>query len=110
LRPRYKASIEPLACEDRPWKVALGCLRVCTVGPFGTIGGTRWDQDPVQDHVAFERSNTLSNRPVEDVQTAAHAALEHVLTGADNVNEDWPPFADYAASLIGARLWSFWWD
>ena len=40
------------------------------MGPFGTIGGTRWDQDPVQDHVAFERSNTLSNRSAEDVQTA----------------------------------------
>ncbi len=49
-------------------------------------------------------------RPPRTAAHAAHVALEHVLTGADNVNEGWPPFSDYAASLIGARLWSFWWD
>jgi hypothetical protein len=40
------------------------------VGPFGTNGGTRWDQDAVEDHVVFERWNTLSNRLAEDVQSA----------------------------------------
>lgn len=49
-------------------------------------------------------------RPPRTAAHAAHVALEHVLTGAYNVNEGWPPFADYAASLLGARLWSFWWD
>ena len=49
-------------------------------------------------------------RPPRTAAHAAHVALEHVLTGADNVNEGWPPFRGYAASLIGARLWSFWWD
>jgi len=49
-------------------------------------------------------------RPPRTAAHAAHVALEHVLTGADNVNEDRPAFPDYAASLIGARLWSFWWD
>jgi hypothetical protein len=41
------------------------------VGPFWTASGTRWDQDPVQDHAVFESWNTLSNRPAEEVQPAA---------------------------------------
>jgi Domain of unknown function (DUF4253) len=49
-------------------------------------------------------------RPPRTAAHAAHVALEHLLTGADNVNEGWPHFPDYAASLIGAQLWSFWWD
>jgi len=49
-------------------------------------------------------------RPPQTAEHAAHVALEYVLTGADNLNEGSPPFADYAASLIGARLWSFSWD
>lgn len=48
-------------------------------------------------------------RPPRTAAHAAHVALEHILTGADNLN-DGSPFADYAASLIDARLWSFWWD
>jgi hypothetical protein len=41
---------------------------------------------------------------------AAHVALEHVLTGADNLNDGFLSFADYAASLIDRPMWSFWWD
>jgi hypothetical protein len=43
------------------------------VGPFGTIGGTRWDPDAVQDHAVFERWNTLSNGLAEDVQFGGQA-------------------------------------
>jgi hypothetical protein len=50
------------------------------------------------------------DRPPRTLAHAAHVALEHYLTGADNINEDRPTFPGYAASLIGARLWSFWWD
>jgi hypothetical protein len=48
-------------------------------------------------------------RPPRAAAHATHVALEHILTGADNLN-DGSPFADYAASLVDARLWSFWWD
>ncbi|MEV6005364.1 DUF4253 domain-containing protein [Streptomyces sp. NPDC051976] len=41
---------------------------------------------------------------------AAHVALEHVLTGASNLNDGTFPFPDYAEALRGERLWSFWWD
>lgn len=41
---------------------------------------------------------------------AEHVALEHVLTGATNLNDEDFPFADYAEELRGERLWSFWWD
>ncbi|MGW5354334.1 DUF4253 domain-containing protein [Streptomyces sp. NPDC004031] len=41
---------------------------------------------------------------------AAHVALEHVLTGATNLNDGGFPFAEYAEALRGERLWSFWWD
>jgi Domain of unknown function (DUF4253) len=48
--------------------------------------------------------------PPRTAEQASHTALEHVLTGADNVNDGTTPFPDYAASLVGTRLWSFWWD
>lgn len=41
---------------------------------------------------------------------AVHVALEHVLTGATNLNDGGFPFAEYAEELRGERLWSFWWD
>ncbi|NUS17826.1 MAG: DUF4253 domain-containing protein, partial [Streptomyces sp.] len=41
---------------------------------------------------------------------AAHVALEHVLTGATNLNDGGFPFTEYAEALRGERLWSFWWD
>ncbi|MFF8990376.1 DUF4253 domain-containing protein [Streptomyces sp. NPDC014983] len=49
-------------------------------------------------------------RPPRDADHAAHVALEHVLTGADNVNDGTVPYPDHAASLVGSPLWSFWWD
>jgi hypothetical protein len=42
-------------------------------------------------------------RPPRTAADAAHIALAHILTGANNVNKGWPPFRGYAASLIGAR-------
>ncbi|MHA6765616.1 DUF4253 domain-containing protein [Streptacidiphilus sp. PAMC 29251] len=48
-------------------------------------------------------------RPPQVLAHATHIALEHVLTGADNIN-DGTPFPRYAESLIGTHLWSFWWD
>lgn len=49
-------------------------------------------------------------RPPRDADHATHLALEHVLTGADNINDGTVPYPDYAASLINSPLWSFWWD
>ncbi|MFF4537449.1 DUF4253 domain-containing protein [Streptomyces aureus] len=49
--------------------------------------------------------------PPRDEQQANHVALEHLLTTADNIVNDPPtPFPRYAASLVGAPLWRFWWD
>lgn len=49
--------------------------------------------------------------PPRTEEQALHLALEHVLTTADSVIKDPPvPYEDYAASLIGNHLWSFWWD
>ena len=45
-------------------------------------------------------------RPIEDRETALMVAQEHYLycsEGADTIDE-------LAASLIGAKVWSFWWD
>lgn len=49
-------------------------------------------------------------RPPRDADHATHLALEHVLTGADNINDGTVPYSDYAASLVNSPLWSFWWD
>ncbi|MEV6192729.1 DUF4253 domain-containing protein [Streptomyces sp. NPDC051920] len=50
-------------------------------------------------------------RPPRDERQATHIALEHLLTTADNIVDDPPtPFPRYAASLVGASMWSFWWD
>ncbi|MEU9921492.1 DUF4253 domain-containing protein [Streptomyces griseoluteus] len=49
-------------------------------------------------------------RPPRDADHAIHLALEHVLTGADNINDGTVPYPDYAASLVNSPLWSFWWD
>ncbi|MEU8792632.1 DUF4253 domain-containing protein [Streptomyces sp. NPDC048643] len=49
--------------------------------------------------------------PPRSQEQADHIALEHLLTTADNIVDDPPtPFPDYAASLIDAPLWCFWWD
>ncbi|MFI6494278.1 DUF4253 domain-containing protein [Streptomyces sp. NPDC050564] len=49
--------------------------------------------------------------PPRDEQQAQHVALEHLLTTADNIVDDPPtPFPEYAASLVDAPLWRFWWD
>ncbi|WP_369247211.1 DUF4253 domain-containing protein [Streptomyces sp. R41] len=49
--------------------------------------------------------------PPRDERQANHVALEHLLTTADNIVNDPPtPFPRYAASLVGAPLWRFWWD
>ncbi|MFI1093195.1 DUF4253 domain-containing protein [Streptomyces sp. NPDC020917] len=49
-------------------------------------------------------------RPPRDVARATHLALEHVLTGADNINDGTVPYPEYAASLVDCPLWSVWWD
>ncbi|MFI9810425.1 DUF4253 domain-containing protein [Streptomyces sp. NPDC052301] len=41
---------------------------------------------------------------------ASHLALEHVLTGADNINDGTVPYRDYAASLVDSPVWSLWRD
>ncbi|MFG2358316.1 DUF4253 domain-containing protein [Streptomyces sp. NPDC048521] len=46
-------------------------------------------------------------RPSRDADHATHLALEHVLTGADNINDGTVPYPDYAASLVDSALWSF---
>ncbi|MFI0964148.1 DUF4253 domain-containing protein [Streptomyces sp. NPDC021080] len=49
--------------------------------------------------------------PPRDERQATHVALEHLLTTADNIVNDPPtPFPRYAASLVDAPLWRFWWD
>ncbi|MFD0690538.1 DUF4253 domain-containing protein [Actinomadura fibrosa] len=48
-------------------------------------------------------------RPPATAEHAAHIALEHFLTDTDTMRE-FTPFADYAAGLIGAHVWQFWWD
>ena len=49
-------------------------------------------------------------RPPRTLDHAVHLALEHVLTGADNINDGTTPFPVYAESLVDNHLWSFWWD
>ncbi|MGW7611317.1 DUF4253 domain-containing protein [Streptomyces sp. NPDC054766] len=49
--------------------------------------------------------------PPRTQEQADLVALEHLLTTADNIVNDPPtPFPRYAASLIDAPVWSFWWD
>ncbi|MFC7265687.1 DUF4253 domain-containing protein [Streptomyces lutosisoli] len=49
--------------------------------------------------------------PPRTPEQASHLALEHLLTTADNIVDDPPtPFPRYAASLLNAPLWRFWWD
>jgi hypothetical protein len=62
--------------------------------------------------VVFQGSSIFVSvaRPPRTLEHAAHIALEHVLTGADNINDGTTPFPRYAASLIDAHLWHFWWD
>lgn len=37
-------------------------MKVGTVGPFRTTGGTTWDHDPGQHRELFESSNSFANR------------------------------------------------
>lgn len=62
--------------------------------------------------VAFQGASIYVSvaRPPRTVEHATHIALEHVLTGADNMIDGTRPFPRYAASLIDAHLWHFWWD
>lgn len=62
--------------------------------------------------VVFQGSSIFVSvaRPPRTLEHATHIALEHVLTGADNINDGTTPFPRYAASLIDAHLWHFWWD
>jgi hypothetical protein len=59
----------PLTCEHRPPKGFPGRVRVCTVGPFWTTGGTNWDQGRAQDQLMFDRPNRLANSATEDERT-----------------------------------------
>ncbi|WP_328915675.1 MULTISPECIES: DUF4253 domain-containing protein [unclassified Streptomyces] len=62
--------------------------------------------------IGFEGSSvfvSVASPPLSSAH-AAHVALEHVLTGAANLNDGTFPFPDYAEALRGERLWSFWWD
>jgi hypothetical protein len=62
--------------------------------------------------IGFEGSSVFVSvaSPPLTSQHAAHVALEHILTGASNLNDGTLPFPDYAEALRGERLWSFWWD
>jgi hypothetical protein len=62
--------------------------------------------------IGFEGSSVFVSvaSPPLTSRHAAHVALEHVLTGASNLNDGTFPFPDYAEALRGERLWSFWWD
>jgi hypothetical protein len=61
--------------------------------------------------VAFQGASLYVSvaRPPTSADHASLLALEHILTGADNLNSG-GPFAEYADSLVGAQLWTFWWD
>ncbi|MFF7156593.1 DUF4253 domain-containing protein [Streptomyces sp. NPDC008139] len=62
--------------------------------------------------IGFEGSSvfvSVASPPLASAH-AGHVALEHVLTGASNLNDGTFPFPDYAEALRGERLWSFWWD
>ncbi|MFD8806168.1 DUF4253 domain-containing protein [Streptomyces sp. NPDC059597] len=61
--------------------------------------------------VAFDRETIHVSvaRPPGDADHAGHLALEHVLSGADNVGDGTVRYSDYAAGLVGAPLWSFSW-
>jgi hypothetical protein len=62
--------------------------------------------------IGFEGSSVFVSvaSPPLSAAHATHVALEHVLTGASNLNDGTFPFPDYAEALRGERLWSFWWD
>jgi hypothetical protein len=62
--------------------------------------------------IAFEGASVFVSvaSPPLTSRHAAHVALEHVLTGASNLNDGTFAFPDYAEALRGERLWSFWWD
>ncbi|GAA0471836.1 hypothetical protein Aca07nite_21310 [Actinoplanes capillaceus] len=48
--------------------------------------------------------------PPLDADHAMEVAAEHHAFCPDNVLQGCGSLADYAASLVGAPLWSFWWD
>lgn len=62
--------------------------------------------------IGFEGSSVFLSvaSPPLTAEHAAHVALEHLLTGADHLNDGSFAFADYAEALRGERMWSFWWD
>lgn len=84
-----EAELDLLCAQLRSWEERFGARVVA------------FDKDWIHISVA---------RPPKTGDEATHLALEHVLTGADNLNDGTLPYSDYAASLIDCHLWSFWWD
>ncbi|KAB2342406.1 DUF4253 domain-containing protein [Actinomadura rudentiformis] len=57
--------------------------------------------------VGFDTLHVSVAAPPLTLEHARHLADEHLAFCPDNIGDD---FERYAAGLVGARQWSFWWD
>lgn len=121
-----RAVVTRLAADPHPWPLHLALVPAARSADIPAVMGWQadaplsrlcallrsWEDRFGARVVAFEGDMILVSvaRPPTDADHATHLALEHVLTGADNINDGTLPYPDLAASLIDCPLWSFWWD
>ncbi|MGH9224746.1 MAG: DUF4253 domain-containing protein [Acidimicrobiales bacterium] len=60
--------------------------------------------------IGFDTLTVAVRRPPSDDQTATALAAEHLAACSDNIWQGAGSIADYAATIRGQPLWSFWWD
>jgi hypothetical protein len=85
----YYATAAPLACVLRSWEDRFGARLL---------------------HLGFDTMDLLIERPVPSHEAALAVAAEHFAFCPDNIYQGASSISRYAAALLGAAIWSFWWD
>jgi hypothetical protein len=60
--------------------------------------------------VGFDTLHLLVERPPQTMESAIRVAAEHFAFCTDNVDQGAGSIRELAQELVGAPIWSFWWD
>jgi hypothetical protein len=60
--------------------------------------------------VGFDTLHLLVERPPQTLESAMRVAAEHFAFCTDNVDQGSTSIRELARELVGAPIWSFWWD
>ena len=112
LNPWWLGIIPAMTEADVPLSLAYGGWNDCPRPNVHSAMAKRWQASHGARIVATgpDTIEFIVDRPPETKQQALSLAKEHYLYCTDNVDQGAQTIGRYASKLLGAGVWSFWWD